>query len=429
MYCYMYIFCYSICLRLTLSLPLPDEDFQPGYRSLLSDKSLNGEQLLTELQSVIAELESSITEKTEHTLEVSYLTRLLKTRLQLQKFFQHTGKFVHTTIQEYSSLLKKRNANHAAALARAEKRSEQVEQGLAPAADEPGDNSLEQALEQLVQSQKKRSQESCKDIYNLAQETAAVLEQLLEFHSTAGIKPETSASSSESIFSDISHPNQCSEISFALSSKLVKLHQTGPIRRVSMKSYTASVRYVQAICREFCDVTTTTTPFFQRPTVLTVASATTAIVAGSKSAASAREPAVLTLDYVLSTAMHTSAAGLHLLSRGYFLAILYVLSVEIAALIWASMFSQGLPRTLIESDLVSLHWIQGNPSAAVWETLKGIGKTSLYCTPLYLYIQYINLLCIPCSHVSTELYCRWQWCVAAACWPRGCRTCWICGRT
>lgn len=67
---------------------------------------------------------------------------------------------------------------------------------------------------------------------------------------------------------DIPLPTACTEIAFALNSKIVKLHQTGPIRRVTMKPYLASVAYLQSISREFDDVSASVMSFFELQIVL-----------------------------------------------------------------------------------------------------------------------------------------------------------------
>lgn len=330
-----------------------DEDFQPGYKSFLFDKNLESVSILAALESVIVELE----EQEGLDSVAQYLLQTLKTRLQLHTFHYTVGFWIHSTIQEYARLLKQRNANNAAAAARAESLT---------AAGEP-ETSAEAALAQLLTAARKRSQQGCAKIKNLAAATVASLQSLVDLHSAGAASDATEAG----IYENITQPAECAAIAFALSNNIVKLHQTGPIRRVALKPYLTSVAYVQSICRELVEISGAVAAFFSVPIVSTVDQA----VAVQTAAAASTNPnrSILTLDTVLHTTLHISASCLHLLTRCYYTAVLYVLSPEMSSLIWASMYTKGLPKALIETDLVTKHWIPSNPSVAVWDTLKGLG--------------------------------------------------------
>jgi len=200
---------------------LSDEDFQPGYKNFLFDKTLESVNILAALESVIVELEE--VDSGDNT--VQYLLQILKTRLQLHNFHYSVGFWIHSTIQEYSRLLKQRRAEDPS--------SKALEAGANPA---------EMALTQLLLSARKRSKLGCAKIKTLSAQTAASLQSLMDLHKAGGVV--------SGIYEDIPHPTSCAEISFALSNNIVKLHQTGPIRRVAMKPYLASVAYVQSICTE-----------------------------------------------------------------------------------------------------------------------------------------------------------------------------------
>lgn len=335
---------------------------------MLSDKKLDPADLAHSLEAVINELKALQSADAV----TAYLLQLLQTRLQLQVFHYEVGEWVHSTVSEYTRMLKTRTANNAA-----------LTQAEGPVDTTSGPY---RALDLQVASAKKRNHVNCVHIKQLAQQASASLQSLQDTHATgaritgtSGV--EESASNTNSVFADITHPTACAEIAFALNSKLVKLHQTGPIRRVTMKTYLGSVAYLQSISREFEDVSTTFMSFFELRTVSTVAEAVAA-AEESRGAGNSNTPAsttvigqgVLTMDHVLQTTMHVSAATLHLLTRCYYMAVLHVLSPEMHALIWASFYCKGLPRALIESDLVTRHWINGNPSVAVWDSLKGLGK-------------------------------------------------------
>lgn len=334
---------------------LADEDFQPGYKSFLSDKNLESVSILAALESVIVELEEQ--EATDSI--VHYLLQILRTRLQLHTFHYTVGFWVHSTIQEYSRLLKQRNAHNAAAAARAE----------SDAALGEAENSAEAALAQLLTAARKRSQQGCAKIKKLAAATVASLQSLVDLHNVGAGSADASTGG---VYEDIAQPADCEAIAFALSNNIVKLHQTGPIRRVALKPYLASVAYVQSMCRELVEISGTVSTFFSSPIVSTVPQATAAQTAAASSANPSRS--LLTLDTVLHTTLHISASCLHLLTRCYYTAVLYVLSPEMSSLIWASMYTKGLPKALIETDLVTKHWIPSNPSVAVWDTLKGLGS-------------------------------------------------------
>jgi hypothetical protein len=354
-----------------------DEDFQAGHRSFLSDASLQDAELSAALTTAVAALQAQASASSAP--EDAYLVSLLQVRLQLQTFYRELGQWVHGTVQEYSRLIKQRNANNAAAVAQSEKRNAAAAEGKA-AEDgaAAGDNSVQQAFEGSVRAAKKRSHESCVKITKIAQATVAALQGLLDLHKkgSTGVGADGETASSGSVFSDIPHPTKCPEIAFALSSKLVKFHQTGPIRRVEMKPYLASVSFVQDICREVVEISGAIMSFFDMPTVNTVAQA----VAATPAPGSLLQPGILTFDHLLHTSLHVSSARLHLLTRSYYLAVLYVFSVEMNALMWASLYSKGLPKALVESELVTVHWVGGNPSAAAWDTLKGLSK----CFPFAL---------------------------------------------
>ena len=277
---------------------------------------------------------------------VQYLLQILKTRLQLHNFHYSVGFWIHSTIQEYSRLLKQR---------RAEDPSSSSEAGANPA---------EMALTQLLLSARKRSKLGCAKIKTLSAQTAASLQSLIDLHHTGVV--------GAGIYEDIPHPTSCTEISFALSNNIVKLHQTGPIRRVAMKPYLASVSYVQSICAELVDISTTVASFFAAPIASTVEEARAVRATNESNGNLHRE--LLTLDTVLHTTLHLSAANLHLLTRCYYTAVLYVLSPDMTSLIWASMYTHGLPRALLESEVVTKHWIAANLCVVAWDTLKGLGE-------------------------------------------------------
>jgi hypothetical protein len=324
---------------------------------------------------------------------------LLQVRLQLQMFYRELGQWVHGTVQEYSRLIKQRNANNAAAVAESEKRNavaaaegKAVEDGAVA-----GESSVQQAFEGSVRVAKKRSHESCVKITKIAQAAVTSLQGLLDLHKKGCAGSETAPSGSA--FLDISHPTKCPEISFALSSKLVKFHQTGPIRRVEMKPYLASVSFVQNICREVAEISGVIMSFFEMPTVSTVAQA----VAATPTPGSLLQPGILTFDHLLHTSLHVSSARLHLLTRSYYLAVLYVFSVEMNALMWASLYSKGLPKALVESELVTVHWVGGNPSAAAWDTLKGLSK--YFSTGIFLLTKLVCKRFVRyCGMVSTHRF-------------------------
>jgi hypothetical protein len=343
-----------------------DEDFQAGHRSFLSDSTLQDAELSAALTASITALQAQAT--TTSAPEDAYLVALLKTRLQLQTFYRELGQWVHGAVQEYSRLIKQRNANNAAAVAQSEKRNAAAAEGRKE--DGAVDNSVQQAFEGSVRAAKKRSHESCLKITKIAQATVTALQSLLDLHKkgSAGGSTENDTGSSGSVFSDIPHPTKCPEIAFALSSKLVKFHQTGPIRRVEMKPYLASVSFVQGICREVVEISGAIMSFFEMPTVSTVAQA----VAATPAPGTMLQPGILTFGHLLHTSLHVSSSCLHLLTRSYYLAVLYVFSVEMNALMWASLYCKGLPAALVESELVTVHWVGGNPSAAAWDTLKGL---------------------------------------------------------
>ena len=319
-----------------------DEDFQPGYKNFLFDKTLESVNILAALESVIVELEE--VDSGDNT--VQYLLQILKTRLQLHNFHYSVGFWIHSTIQEYSRLLKQRRAEDPSS------------------SSEAGANSAEMALTQLLRSARKRSKLGCAKIKTLSAQTAASLQSLIDFHHT-GV-------AGAGIYEDIPHPTSCTEISFALSNNIVKLHQTGPIRRVAMKPYLASVAYVQSICTELVDISTTVASFFAAPIASTVEEARAVRATNESNGNLHRE--LLTLDTVLHTTLHLSAANLHLLTRCYYTAVLYVLSPDMTSLIWASMYTHGLPRSLLESEVVTKHWIAANLCVVAWDTLKGLGE-------------------------------------------------------
>lgn len=310
--------------------------------------------ILAALESVIVELEE--VDSGDNT--VQYLLQILKTRLQLHNFHYTVGFWIHSTIQEYTRLLKQRRAEDPS--------SSTAESGANPA---------EMALTQVLLSARKRSRLGCAKIKTLAAQTAASLQSLLDLHKTHEGKASTEEAGA-GIYEDIPHPTSCSEISFALNNNIVKLHQTGPIRRVAMKPYLASVAYVQSICAELVDISTTVASFFAAPIAGTMEEARAIRATEQASGNSVKE--LLTLDTVLHTTLHLSAASLHLLTRCYYTAVLYVLSPDMTSLIWASMYTHGLPRALIESEVVTKHWIAANLCVVAWDTLKGLGKLFLF---------------------------------------------------
>lgn len=288
---------------------------------------------------------------------VQYLLQVLKTRLQLHNFHYTVGFWIHSTIQEYGRLLKQRRAEDPA--------------NSSSTSSEAGANPAEVALTQLLVSARKRSKQGCAKIKTLAAHTAASLQSLLDLHKT-GVGKGTTEEAGAGIYEDIPHPTSCADISFALSNNIVKLHQTGPIRRVAMKPFLASVAYVQSICTELVDISTTVASFFATPIAGTMEQVKTTWAADQANGQPPRD--LLTLDIVMHTTLHLSAASLHLLTRCYYTAVLYVLSPDLTSLIWASMYTHGLPRALIESEVVTKHWIASNLCVVAWDTLKGLGK-------------------------------------------------------
>jgi hypothetical protein len=338
-----------------------DEDFQPGHRSFLSDGGINEGEAFTLLESVVSDLQTHAGTDAAADPATQYLNALLNTRKQLHRFHRDTGSWVEGAVREYTRLIQQRHACSA-------QERDAVEKGDTVSKD-GGDAgpSPAAALEASIRAAKKRNHDSCIKLMKLAQVTTTALQGLLDLHKSGAAAD--SAQSESSIYEDIQHPARCPEIAFALSPKLVKLHQTGPIRRVEMKPYFASVAYMQGICKELVEVSGAMMSFFEMTTVRTVPEA----VAATPVPGSVTRPGILTFDHVLYTAAHVSSACLHLLTRDYFYCSLLMLVTEMPSLLWASMYCKGLPKALIDSDLVSRHWLTGYPNIAAMDTLKGLG--------------------------------------------------------
>jgi uncharacterized membrane protein YgcG len=419
---------------------------------MLSDRTLQDVDVLASLKASIDALSTSSTagisspgagdevvgsnNSSSTSLCQQYLLKFLQTRMQLQKFYRELGNFVHGTVQEYSRLFKMRMANNSARTEAREKRQQEqptaavsvagAGAGAAAAAalGESDNNaaSAEQALETLLVASKKRCYASCTALGKISATTARVLQELVDFHkahaaeepgaeaeaeakgavpTTTSANPDSNASASASasvsaaphasVFANMAKPSACPELAFAYSSKLVKLNQTGPIRKVATKSFLDSLAYMKSICSEVEAVTGVCKPYFQLPIVSSCAAlriaqkkkaaADAAAAAGggggsgassSSSSSSGGGGGILTWDDVLQNTLHLTSTCPHLLTRCHYVAVLHALSPDISGLLWGSMYARGLPTSLLESELMQLMWLPGNPTLTAWETLKGL---------------------------------------------------------
>jgi hypothetical protein len=94
---------------------------------------------------------------------------------------------------------------------------------------------------------------------------------------------------------------------------------------------------------------------------------------------------ILTYDNVLATALQVSAARLQLMTRCFFHTAILMVCAEAPAMLFASLYFRGLPRSLLESDLVAMHWVNGNPATAATNTLKGLGESVWICVSFVSY--------------------------------------------
>jgi len=168
--------------------------------------------------------------------------------------------------------------------------------------------------------------------------------------------------------------NDLKDIEFAFNSNLVKIHQHGPARKFEFKNIIGSIDYMIAMMNDMVLVNDITTSLLSYHTVDSV-SAINSLSSPSPSSSSSSSPllleSVLTIDQLISTSISIHETNPQLIARCYYLTTLYILSPELSQLLWASMYVNGLPHSMIDSDVVSRKWLCENPTSAAWDLLRG----------------------------------------------------------
>ena len=168
--------------------------------------------------------------------------------------------------------------------------------------------------------------------------------------------------------------HESKDIQFALNPNLIKIHQHGPARKFEFKNYVSSVDYLVSMMDDMLLVNETTVSLLSYHTVDSVSAINNlSSISSSSSSSSSSSPlaSVLTIDQLITTSVSIHETDPQLMARCYYLSTLYILSPDLSQLLWASMYSSGLPHSMIDSDLVNKKWLCENPTSAAWDLLKG----------------------------------------------------------
>jgi hypothetical protein len=105
-------------------------------------------------------------------------------------------------------------------------------------------------------------------------------------------------------------------------------------------------------------------------------------MATNKSSSNGSAAADITIEQILCTSLDISRMKLHLVARSFYVAGLYKFAAQygIANTLRNSMLQKGVPRSIVEYELVAKHWLNDVPVTTVWETLKDLctNRTKLF---------------------------------------------------
>mmetsp|Transcript_18974 Transcript_18974/g.18300 ORF Transcript_18974/g.18300 Transcript_18974/m.18300 type:complete len:808 (+) Transcript_18974:130-2553(+) len=138
------------------------------------------------------------------------------------------------------------------------------------------------------------------------------------------------------------------DISFAFSEIIVKVMQPTAVRAIHLKPFSESLVHIRQICTEVIEICRIYEEFCQQDG--------------------------LNLDY--ESLLHVSSKlcnqKMHLLSRSFYLGVLYTWLPYMGDLIIVSMKARGVPVAIVSNSQVKDHWVKLGVSRVAWDTLKAL---------------------------------------------------------